>query len=690
MSPFEYHNDKLGFKISFIVSDRCSHELSLTLMSYDALVKRRIRGKNKGEFIELRRGCLNNAEPLVTWDSVPQYIKDLVVERFGHPKEASKISLLEQAYIRDAKAFDFYSSYKKSNGEFLTDKFIQEYTANASALNAIHAVLTDRIGLKKALGGKTTGIHADMVRVIANYKDKWCNTLPNSDRLIRNYYKPYIKHGYAALISGKIDNDNSRKVDSFIVKFLNTLFAGQQHKPTMSEVAGQYSAFLGGYIEDIINTTTGECYDPKDKRFKPLSKSTITNYLREWENKIGTWSKRGDHHRDVIRFITPHKFNRTVYAGSIISVDDRQPPFYYNTDKDRQWWYIGQDLGSGAWTCWVHGTSKKGLILDFYRQMVRNYAEWGVSLPHELEGEMSLNSSFQNTFLQDGSMFSRVKLAANAARQKYVEREIGVLRNDYERELEGWVARPFARSENNQAPDVDYAGGMKIIPYDTITANELEMFQTLNNMPHKVKTNMTRWEYFMAMQNPELRPTNYRGFLRHIGYRTQTSCNVGVIKLNNTTCLLGDNGKVAAGPYLINFMKQVEGEKVDIYWLDDNDGGILKALIYIGDQYICEAVPQPTYARAIIERTPEDSDAMDAMSKYVSTITGFMKQQRNTIDKVMIIGQPTKVLNNGFKIRGLAAPITEEVDAEILPEVNDDFELVPVQTDFKQHLKDRW
>jgi hypothetical protein len=686
--PYEYHNEKLGFKIGYLLSDRFKHQESLCLLTYNALAKRRLKGATKNEFVELRRGCMNNAEPLILFHSIPQHIKNMVVEKFGEPKQANKLSLLEQNYIRDAKAFDFYSSFKKQNGEFLTDRLIQEYTANASALNAMHAVLTDRIGLKKALGGKTTGLHADLVRAIDTYRDAWQHTLPNSDRLVRFYYKPYIRDGYSALISGKIDNDNSRKVTNFIVKFLNALFAGQAHKPTPTEVAGQYDAFLSGYIDDVINTTTGECYDPKDKRFAKLSKSTITNYLREWENKIGTHTRRGDHHRNIQKFITPHKFKRPTYAGTIISIDDRQPPFYITEEKDRMWWYCGIDLASGAWIAWVHGKDKKGLMLNFYRELVRNYHEWGVQLPYELEGEISLNVSFKNTFLQDGAMFPKVHLEANNARAKRIEREFGIIRYGAEKHLEGWVARPFALSESNQKPSEEYGAKVKILPYEDLVDNMLHIFQTENNSPHAVKKDMTKWEYFISNQHPELPKTNYRGFLPHLGYKTQTSCNIGWIRLNNGAYVIGENGKVAVGPNLINCMKQIEGQDLDIYWLDDHDGNIIKALIYLRgtDQYVCEAVSQPQSVRGELESTPEDEEAFKVMAQYNKTVTSFMKSAQREIDTIQVIGMPTKALNNGFKIRGLN-PITETNNtAETLPPAPNTDDIEPTDYDNNDYI----
>ena len=85
------------------------------------------------------------------------------------------------------------------------------------------------------------------------------------------------------------------------------------------------------------------------------------------------------------------------------------------------WFYLGIDLGSEAITTWVYGTSKEGIILDFYRQMVRNYAEWGLPLPDEIECESNLNAAYREGFLKSGNMFQNVRIEANSARSKRCE-----------------------------------------------------------------------------------------------------------------------------------------------------------------------------------------------------------------------------------------------------------------------------
>ncbi|MDX5437590.1 MAG: hypothetical protein LPK03_10370, partial [Pontibacter sp.] len=376
-------------------------------------------------------------------------------------------------------------------------------------------------------------------------------------------------------------------------------------------------------------------------------------------------------------------------AGSIISIDARQPPFKMPGGK-RAWFYNGIDLASEAFTCWVHGKDKEGLIVDFYRQMVRNYAMWGFNLPAELEAEMSLNSSFTDGLLREGAMFQYVRIEANNARGKRMEAYYKPLRYQLEKKREGWLARPFALSESNQAgPDA-----VPELPYDNIIEGCLRDIETWNNMPHSVHTHMSRWKVFCEMQNPNLRPTNYQSILPYIGYKTNTSCNVGIIRLQRSEFLLGENGQISTGEQLIRLMKQVEGQEIEVYWLDGNDGNVLKALIFQGTQYICEAVAKPTYNRARIEQTPQDLENRELMSKYVATIEAYAKQQKAALEPITII-ENTPVVNKDFVMPGLkkSHAYVQQQEVEILdqaPEEYEEFTEPAAQRSYVRSLSDRF
>lgn len=640
-SPYEYHEGKLGVQGRFIYSSDkiCeAHEDSLCLISYKGLASR----IDRGNIIKIRPQA-PNTPMLVSFDSLPTKWQELIVNAFGEATKLTQQTLFEKHYIRDMEAFSFFSFYKFDDQTSLERAKVDEYTINASVLNTIGKVYDMRRKLRKELRGGVKDIWSIITTESNRFKETVGHALPENERRLREKFNAYKKNGYAELIHKGHRQTNALKVDDLHMELLNNMFTGLDHKPTYAEVAQTYEGFLSGYVE-VINETTGEIYDPKD--FKSLSVATVWNHLSKWENKIGNYlSRSGDRQRYMALFKPYHKLLQPQFAGSIISIDDRQPVFEYEKGK-RMWFYNGIDLGSEAFTCWVYGTEKAGIILEFYRQMVRNYAMWGLSLPAELEGELNLNASFKDTFLQEGNMFQYVRIEANNARGKRIEQYYRPLRYNYEKKREGWLARPFALSESNQAR----TDKKTIIPYDEIVKGCLNDIQTWNNTEHSKIKGMSRWDVFLSMQNPNLRPINYHGILPYLGFKETSSVNAGIIRFRNDKYLLGMDGVICTGDKLICMMQQVEGKNVDIYYLDDNFGSILKAHIYIDDRFVCEAIPQPGYNRARIEQTKEDLINRELMSKYTNTIESFGRRQKNGLNKLTVIDNRPVAVGNSFKI----------------------------------------
>jgi len=638
---------------------------------------------------QVRKGG-NGRKMLIAFDSLQKFIQDAL----GDPRKVS--TPLDTYYKTDADAIRFYNQYRFEDNTGLSLKHIEEYVTNASVLKAAMVLKEAREHERKTKGGSLKGIMLSLCNDVAhfnkslktNYKGLQ-HTLPSSEKRFKETFKEFSNgFNYANLISGKLRNENRKLVSDGLLEFLNNLFAGQLHKPTRTEVAKQYESFLAGYME-VISQETGEVYDPKN--FKPLSQNTIINYLGKWQDKVATHKLRsGDRQKYMGDYKPYHSLDRPQYAGSIISIDDRQPPFKYDNLNNRIWFYNGIDLASEAFTCWVYGKSKEGIITEFYRQLIRNYTSWGINLPAELEAESNLNSSFTNTFLQPGAMFEHVRIEANNARGKRIERYFGNLRYGSEKQREGWLARPFARNEANQIGN----NTAPVVPYNTIAQNSLKDIEDWNNSPHAVHADKTRWEVFLEMQHPQLKPTNWSAILPYLGYKTQTSCGLnGIIKLNNEEYLLGLDGEVLLGEKLIGMMKILAGENIDVYWLDGNNGEVLKASIFLRntDRPICEAIAKPKYQRAIIERTERDNQNYEMMSAYVASIEGYARMKTASINKLLIIDKTPRTLNRGFVINELkryepTIHIGAEVETmEEIPEAFSEMEPMP-----KSNLKDRF
>jgi len=640
------------------------------------------RAKEKSHGIKKIQSGGNGRPMLIAFDSLPHEIQNSL----GDPRKLSH--QLELFFKIDTEAVTFFQQYQFEDGSYLSTTHQEQYITNASVLKAILEMKKARIRELSTRGISLKGLGKSLLNDAITFnetlkvKHNCQHNLPSSEKRFKPALNLYEKQGFISLISKKHKNTNSKKVTDEIISLLNNLFAKQLHKPTRTEVAGQYNGFLGGYIE-VINNETGELFEPS--AFKPLSEASIVSWLGKWEHRIGTHAARtGNRQKLIGQYVPHHSMKQPKYAGSILSIDDRQPPFKYDKNN-RLWCYMGIDLASGAFTAWVFGKSKEGIIIDFYRELVRNYHMWGFNLPAELEAEMSLNSSFVNTFLRPGNMFEHVHIEANNARAKRIEAYFGKLRYGLEKTRLGWIPRHAAIREANQFAEEK----VPIVPYNEIVNGCKKDIQTWNNMPHNIQTDISCWDYLVQNQNPKLKPTNYLGILPHIGYKTSTSCNAGIILLNHGEFLLGDKGVIHTGDALINCMKRVEGEKIDIYWIDGHDGEIIKALIFIGDQYIGEAIEKPIHHRAIIEQTEADKANKALMSAYKSTITAYMAHQKNNLERLVIIDERVLTVNDNFKMPGLESPkdYTNITGVEILTPIED---IEPPTTTTKRSFKDRF
>lgn len=653
---------------------------NILVITYDELVPRWYKSFNSLEVTisnhqkrgfgmkKYRSGCYKN-EALIIFESLPKHIKNELHD------PSSTQHVMEPHFCIDGDAVSFYQTHEFWDGSIIDDdKIIEQYAANASAINAVFKLMDARIAKIKSQNHLPKKIWQTLCEDAISFKDVMQKKYGISHNLPENYRRfqelciRYKSGGYSVLISGKHLNKNGAKVNDEVISILEQLFAYIDYKPSFTEVSEAYDGFLNGYIQ-IINNNTGEMYD--NKSYPKLSKATVYRYLTEWKSKIATQTIRsGDRQKLMGKFKPYHSMDCPNYSGSLISIDDRQPPFEY-AKKSRMWVYMGIDVHSECYVGWAYGKTKEGIILEFYRNLARNMYEWGVNMPAELECESSLNSSYKNTFLAEGSMFQFVRIEANNARGKIIERYNGILRNNKERKMKGWIARPFAQAEYLQANSEK----KQYVPYDSLVAMILKEIEDWNNSPHSIYKNKTRFEVFIEDQNPKIRKTNWRGIIPSLGEKTRTSCNNGIVKFDNEEYLIGTSDKVATGDDLINLMNIVEGEDLDVYYLNDHDGNVIKAYAYErdGNKMYCQLVKKPRYQRARIEQTDKDIEARVIMSSYVASIEAYNSKKRKSIDKVTVIDNSIEVLNDKFRIKGLTVNKYKHSVSE-LPDVdlNDD------------------
>lgn len=661
--------------------------------SWEALKKKLARDNKKTYGIRrAREGKGAGNEVLIAYDTLPRDWR----KRLGDPRKVD--CSLERYYWEDQEAVSYFRDVCPGKYGTIDVERQKEYVLDASVLKAAIRWRSDHYEECIKLNQSVKNTYKTLSTVVNNF-NAWRGIkklpqfkLPTNPISLKRKIERFEAEGYASLLKGYDNNNRGKKAEQTRV-LLESMYAHQTFKPSPAEVSRQLAAFLSGYVE-VISNETGEVFDPKS--FTKISQRAITMFLNSWGSSTATSRKRtGNRQIRLGRFVPFEQLEHPRYAGAIISVDDRQPPFEYKKGV-RMWFYLGIDLGSEAITTWVYGTSKEGIILDFYRQMVRNYAEWGLPLPAEIECESNLNASYREGFLKAGNMFDRVRIEANSARSKRCEGYWKPLRYQVEKKHAEWIARPFARSESNQAGTKEKG----IVPYDKLVEQGLRDIEEWNNMPCSIYKEKTRWEILFEKQRPENnRPIPYRSILLTLGYKTKSSVSMaGQVRFRSSIFLLADGGELATGDKLIGYMQVLAGKDIDIYWLDGNDGECLAAIACLRDttRVVCEVVEQPRTARAKIEETEEQAKNRELFARYRNTLEGYSQRRYHGIEKVTVLDHCEATLNRKFRMPGIKRyeATQEPEEVEILEEAVVETPFEPdsnqARKSFAPSLKDRF
>lgn len=258
----EYYNGKLCISYDDLIKGNSkSNELQerpiISEGNYRSLCGR-------GKIKVVRRGCLGTPA-LIDYDSLPSRFKALVIAKYGDPKEASKRHVLKDMIVDDLKAQDFFSKYTFDGFEYLPADKQKEYTKNASALNAVARLVSDRTILIKALNGNTKGVWKEVSRALnAIQKEVGCN-LPCNHLRLKDKMQQYQTNGYKCFISKKYGNQHASKAKQ------------TEQKALLQELLGDG--------RNIDNETVAKLYNAVAVRmnWETVTSGTIGNYRKETE-----------------------------------------------------------------------------------------------------------------------------------------------------------------------------------------------------------------------------------------------------------------------------------------------------------------------------------------------------------------------------------------------------------------------
>lgn len=602
---------------------------------------------------------------LVEIATMPLRFQERIKLKYGDMKEDVIRNWLGSHYHIDAKARDFYTRFRFDNGDTLPPEHIQEYTVNASVIEAVMRAMEDATFMRKAMKAGPVN-WGELAGAISYYQAEFGHTLPVSSNRFKKRVNDFKANGYESLISRKFMNQNRRKVTYDIERLLLSIDA-QPEQPFNTTVWEQYNMFVQGDLE-LYDPETGEVLNPADFTDKDgnplvLSPATVANYLNNPKNKalraklhMSQWDFNNAYRPYHLRSIGE-------FSLSKVSLDDRDLPRPMK-DGNRVKAYYAYDVVSGAVVGYAYNRYKTTeLFLDCMRNMFQTLDRNGMYIPAELEVEHHLVSDFADGLMQAGTVFPLIRWCnPGNSREKRAEHKNREKKYGVEKRTQVGIGRWWAKLEANRPKEEkvydekNNTYKVKTYSYEELVADDIRAIQTFNAQPHpnqKCYPGMSRWDVLCAHQNPNLAPWDKAVLYRFIGQHTETTIR------QNTYCTVMYNQYGLPSPEIIEKLEP-RNYKVDAYYLPDADGTINEVYIYQNGRYIATCKPVARYNENTAEQTEYDKAAYTEQSKYVAQFDKMMKDGK--IKRVGILAKEEAKLIT--EVQAEAVPLPAQAEEE--------------------------
>lgn len=201
----EYYNNTLCIESAWLFGESGM----MSAAGYKHLVSRK-------QVTVVRRGCMNTPA-LVSYDSLPERYKRMIVATYGDPRNKLMRNVLLQHIQTNNEAVKYYSEYKLPDQRNLPSKVQLEYYTNAILLEACTRLMADRKSFVRSRGGKTNRIYEELVQLISDLTSgDYPHSLPANPRRLEDKIKRYREEGFESLIHRNFCNRSAAKVNDDI------------------------------------------------------------------------------------------------------------------------------------------------------------------------------------------------------------------------------------------------------------------------------------------------------------------------------------------------------------------------------------------------------------------------------------------------------------------------------------------
>lgn len=619
--------------------------------TYDSL-------KNRGKITVHGRGG-NGSYPLIEFESLPPAYRLIVVKAYGDPYEYMAKQPIKSLIQPDYKAKQYCDEFISAAGNPLSERHLIEYPNDAAILNALDYLLQDKAALKRTLNvniGQFWKAACELVKELKR-DPRYPNSLPTSERHLKPLFARYKAEGYAALISDRYGNQNTKKHDEEFERMILSLYARPGAKPYAADVLNDYKLFMGGKIE-LVNAETGELYDRsqfiQDGKPISISQTQVWAIINKPINRATVDAIRNGGLYNSKKH-TPLAFRHSPnYAFSKITMDDLQFPFKLK-DGEAAVGYQIMDVASGCVIGKAYGKSHgpesgkdRSLFMAAVNDMFRFIVQHGFNVPAEIEVEHHISNTFREDLLKEGYLFPFVRFCRPGnPREKRAEHIFRGKKYQFQHKRDGFHGRFYGRNEAN-VPNSENTG--RKYTFEEVIANENADINAWNNMPHPDQTKyagMTRMDVLRMMQNPDLSKPNMPLVAKHVGSSTRSA-----VQINNNQWFWAGGNK-----YIIpsDVRERLKNRYIMPYWIPAEDGSVTDVYVYQNDTYLCTCKPVSTFNEATAEQTDNDRAIMQDQFAYRKEFDQQIKSRKKALAKIKVV-QPYTAPDTAVEVIAEPAP----------------------------------
>ncbi len=241
-TAYEIHNNEIGVRLSFLLNDEDrKHPRSIGAISYQVYEKRVQRDKS----IRLKVGKGAGNEVLLRWEALEPEWRDELLKVEGNPLKDH--NPMEEHFVLDQRARIHFEGFTFEDGLHLKPEQIEQYTMNASVLNALEARRMSLISIRKRSGNAVKDVWPTCVSDLKEFdgvlmrKYKLSYDLPTNERRLKDSLNAYLKESYPYLIDKRSRNQNAAKVKT------------DEQSALLSELLRKHNNYNNAQITELYN-----------------------------------------------------------------------------------------------------------------------------------------------------------------------------------------------------------------------------------------------------------------------------------------------------------------------------------------------------------------------------------------------------------------------------------------------------